>query len=192
MEQLSNAELMELVRNSDFVAFDELYNRYREDVFKFLYSLTWDRDVAEDYVQEVFLRLYTARNRYTPTAKFSTYLFQIAKNYYLYQRRGQKAQTKDLSLSYKDCSGFCPFENIRANERVEPEVQLMEEYRRLNIRRAIGMLPEGQKLVFVMSHIRDMKYAEIAEILQIPEGTVKSRMFAAVNKLQSLLKERYK
>ncbi|MEN6519645.1 MAG: RNA polymerase sigma factor [Armatimonadota bacterium] len=189
MEQLSDTELMELVKKGDFAAFDKLYTRYREDIYKFLYSLTWDQDTAEDYVQEVFIRLYMARDRYIPAGKFSTYLFQIAKNYYLYQRRGRKVRAKDLSLSHEDQSGFCVFENIKANERVEPEMRLMEEYRRLSILRAIEMLPEGQKLVFVMSHIRDMKYAEIAEILQISEGIVKSRMFTAVKRLQSLLKE---
>ena len=189
LEQLTDAELMELVRNSDFAAFDELYNRYSERLRRFLFSLTWDQDTAEDYLQEVFLRLYRARDKYRATGRFSSYLYQIAKNYYLCQRRKMKARCPEVSLTSEDRNGFRPFESIRANERIEPEVHLMEDYRRFRIRRVIGCLPEGQKMVFVMSHFHDMKHAEISEALGIPVGTVKSRMFAAVNTLRALLKE---
>jgi RNA polymerase sigma-70 factor (ECF subfamily) len=188
MDRLSDFELMELVKTGDFLAFDELYDRYCGQIRRFLYSLTWDEDTAEDYVQEVFLRLYRARDRYEPTGKFSTYLFQIAKNYYLTERR-KKMLTNGTTLQ-SDCrDGFRPFENITANERIEPEYHLIEDYRRLQIHRAINCLPEPQKLVFVMSHFEDMKYAEIAEVLGVPVGTVKSRMFAAVRTLRSLIKE---
>jgi RNA polymerase sigma-70 factor, ECF subfamily len=189
MHDLSDSELMELVRRGDYSAFDELYARYSEPLRRFLFSLTWDQDTAEDYLQEVFLRLYRARDRYQPTGKFSTYIFQIAKNYYLTQRRKIKAGSDEVSLAEEGRDGYRPFENLRANEKIEPEVHLLEDYRRLNIRRAVAALPEPQKLVFVMSHFEDMKYTEISEILGVPVGTVKSRMFAAVNTLRTLLKE---
>ena len=191
MQQVSDADLMMLVREGDYVAFDQLYDRYRGPILRFLFSLTWDADIAEDYLQEVFLRLYRARDRYEPTGKFSTYIFQIAKNYYLAQRRKTKANAVELSLTHEDRNGFRPFENLRVNQRIEPEVHLLEEYRKLGIRRAIAALPENQKLVFVMSHLEDMKYAEIAEVLGIAVGTVKSRMFAAVNTLMTMLEEDY-
>ena len=189
MQQLTDPELMMLVKDGDYTAFDELYNRYGGRVGRFLFSLTWDRDVAEDYLQEVFLRLWRARGRYESTGKFSTYLFQIAKNYYLAQARKARARSEELSLAHVDRNGFRPFENLRVNERIEPEVHLLEEYRKLGIRRAIASLPERQKLVFVMSHLEDMKYTEIAEVLGIAVGTVKSRMFAAVGTLRTMLKE---
>jgi RNA polymerase sigma-70 factor (ECF subfamily) len=189
MQQLTDPELMMLVKDGDYTAFDELYNRYSGRVGRFLFSLTWDRDLAEDYLQEVFLRLWRARDRYEPTGRFATYLFQIAKNYYLAQAPKARARSEELSLAHVDRNGFRPFENLRVNERIEPEVHLLEEYRKLGIRRAIASLPERQKLVFVMSHFEDMKYADIAEVLGIAVGTVKSRMFAAVNTLRSMLKE---
>ncbi len=176
------------MKTGDFRAFDELYARYSQSLRRFLFSLTWDQDTAEDYLQEVFLRLYRARERYEPTGKLSSYLFRIAKNYYLSQVR-KKRRSEEMSLSLENRDGFRPFESIRANERIEPEVHLMEAYRRWGIRQAIRALPEKQKLVFVMSHFQEMKYDEIAEVLRIPVGTVKSRMFAAVNTLKTLLKE---
>lgn len=189
IRNMADTELMELVKCGDFSAFDELYNRYSGPLRRFLFSLTWDQDTAEDYLQEVFLRLYRARDRYLPTGKFSTYIFQIAKNYYLAQCRKMKKSAKDVSLSGPGESSGVTFENIHANPRIEPETHLLEEYRRLRIRRAVLALPEAQRLVFVMSHYQEMKYTEIAEVLGIPLGTVKSRMFTAVNTLRSALKE---
>lgn len=184
LDRLTDVELMELVKASDFAAFDELYNRYSGIIRRFLFSLTWDQETAEDYLQEVFLRLYRAREQYEATGKFSNYLFRIAKNYYLGQARKKKARGQEMLLSDGD-----PFRDIRANERIEPEVHLIEDYRRWRIRQAVSSLPENQKLVFVMSHFHDMKYAEISDALGIPVGTVKSRMFTAVKTLRQTLKE---
>ncbi len=187
MEHLTDAELMERVKCGDFRAFDVLYCRYEHPVRRFLFSLTWDQDTTEDYVQEVFLRLYRARDRYEPTGKMLNYILRIAKNYYL--GRVRRKRPDEFSLSHEQRDGFRPFESIRASSKVEPEVHLLEGYRRLAIRRAIAALPEKQKLVFVMSHFQEMRYEEIAEVLRIPVGTVKSRMFAAVNTLKGMLEE---
>lgn len=185
MKELSDAGLMELVKQGDYSAFDELYNRYHIGIRSFLFSMTWDRDFAEDCVQEVFVCLYRARDRYEPTGKFSTYIFQIAKNCYLSQYRKKKRRPGEVSLSQ---DGLKVFESIRASERVEPEVHLIEEYRRWRIRCAIESLPEKQKLVFVMCHFEGMKYEEIAEVLAIPVGTVKSRMSTAIRTLREKIK----
>lgn len=190
MQHLLDIELMELVKEGNFSAFDELYNRYSGVTRRFLFSLTWDQDTAEDYLQEVFLRLYRARKLYEPTGKLSAYILRIAKNHYLTQRRKKTRRVSETSLSHEFKDGFRPYENIRANERIEPEVHLLEDYRRWKIRQAISMLPDGQKMVFVMAHFEDMKYEEIAEALGIPIGTVKSRMSTAVKMLRALLSEK--
>jgi RNA polymerase sigma-70 factor (ECF subfamily) len=188
MDELSDTELMLLVKEGDHRAFDVLYARYRGPVLRFLFALTWDAQAAEDGLQEVFVGLFKSRADYVPTAKLSTYLFQIARNHYLAQRRKRRG-VQEVSLSCTGKDGADLFAGIRANEKVEPEIRLMQAYRRWRIRQAIQSLPESQKLVFVMAHFEEMKYAEIAEVLNIPVGTVKSRMFAAARSLQALLKE---
>jgi RNA polymerase sigma-70 factor (ECF subfamily) len=188
MDELSDTELMALVKVGDYRAFDVLYARYRGPVLRFLFALTWDAQAAEDGLQEVFVGLFKSRADYVPTAKLSTYLFRIARNYYLAQRRKRRC-VQEVSLSCSDSDRPDPFANIRANEMVEPEIRLMQAYRRWRIRQAIQSLPESQQLVFVMAHFEGMKYAEIAEVLNVPVGTVKSRMFAAVRSLQARLKE---
>lgn len=188
MDRLSDTELMLLVQKGDFQAFDELYNRYSGPVRRFLSSLCWDHGVLDDYVQEVFLRLYRSKERYTSSGRFSTYIFQIAKNYYLTQCRKKTVASAD-EISRENPNGRDPFTGIRINERIEPEAHLIGEYRKWRIRRAIESLPEGQRMVFVLSHFEGMKYSEIAEVLGIPVGTVKSRMSTAVRLLRSLLEE---
>jgi len=180
---------MELVKGGDFSAFDELYNRYNRPIYRFLYSLTWDSETAKDYLQEVFFRLYKSRHRYEPSGKFAVFIYRIARNHYLSERRKAKSHGTEVSLSFEAADGSRPFENLRANERIEPEVHLLDDYRRWRIRQAIDSLPAHQKLVFVMSNLHGMKYSEIAEVLDVPVGTVKSRMFSAVKTLRNLLKE---
>ena len=188
LDKLEDRELMALVREGDFSAFDELYQRHSERVRRFLFTLTWDQDTAEDYLQESFLRLYRARHNSASWRDLRSYLIRIAKNVYLAQDR-RKRRCGEVSLSTENRNGYRPFEDIRASERVEPEVRLMEAYRRFKLRQAIGALPVAQRLVFVMSHFEEMRYSEIADVLRVPVGTVKSRMFAAVNTLRRLLRE---
>ena len=188
LDRLEDHELMALVRQGDFVAFDALYERHSERVRRFLFTLTWDQDTAEDYLQESFLRLYRARHNSASWLDLRSYLIRIAKNVYLAQDR-KRRRSGEVSLSTENGSGYRPFESIRASERVEPEVRLMEAYRRFKLRQAIAALPVAQRLVFVMSHFEEMRYAEIAGVLRVPVGTVKSRMHAAINTLRRLLKE---
>lgn len=189
IEQLSDNKLMALVKDGDFAAFDALYHRHRKAIRRFLMSLTWNEDTAEDYLQEVFCNLWKARERYRPTGTFTTYLFQIAKNHYLSERRKQKRRSELRVQAGAPYYGRHPLADIPANKRVEPEAHLLAGYRMFRMRQAIAQLPEGQKLVFVLAHLEGMPYNTIARVLDIPVGTVKSRMSSAVRRLQGLLQE---
>ncbi len=189
IDQRSDKELMARVRDGDFAALDALYRRHQRAIRRFLMSLTWNEDTAEDYLQEVFCNLWKARGRYQPTGTFTTYLFQIAKNHYLSERRRQKRRSEIRRQAGALHDGRHPLADIPANRRVEPEARLLAGYRLFRIREAIGQLPEGQKLVFVLAHLEGMPYDTIARVLDIPVGTVKSRMSGAVRRLQGLLQE---
>ena len=190
MDTDSDTELMQRVRNGDTAAFKCLYDRYREKVRNFFFHLTWDAEVAKDWTQEVFLRLWLARARYEPTGKFTTYLFQIAKNFYLNHRVHQERDAATLSLDeVAQSNGALPRIEL-IDLATQPDVMLFHKYRQRQIRRAIAALPEAYRLVFTMSHFDDLKYREIADVLGIPVGTVKSRMNAAVRMLREMLHER--
>lgn len=189
VDNLGDWELMAQVRSGDFAAFDVLYHRHQSRVRRFAMSLTWNADLAEDYVQEVFCRLWHARGRYVPEGSLSAYLLQITKNHYLSERRKRLNRGEDKQVSFEQRNGHIPLETLPANRRIEPEVHLLEGYRRFRIQEAIDALPDTQKLVFVLAHLEGLRYDEIAEVLDVPVGTVKSRMFHAVRRLQSLLQE---
>jgi RNA polymerase sigma-70 factor (ECF subfamily) len=180
LAQKDDRELMELVKTGDFGAFDEIYRRYSQDVRRFLYSLWWDEEAANDATQEVFYRLYRARESFEPGGKLSSWLFHTAKNYFVSQCRKDRSNGKAPVRLY---------EGIRAGPSVEPDIYLLELYRRHSVRRAIAQLPPTQRVVFVLAQFEDLKYAEISEKLGIPVGTVKSRMFAAVASLRRMLEE---
>lgn len=171
---------MSLVKTGDFSAFDVIYRRHAPGVRRFLYSLWWDDDAADDGTQEVFFRLYKARYTFEPSGKLSAWLFQTAKNYFVSRCRKERHNgTLPIHL----------YEGICAGPKVEPDIHLLEDYRRHSIRRAISQLPAAQRLVFVLAQVEGLKYTEISEKLEIPVGTVKSRMFAAVASLRRMLEE---
>lgn len=174
------SELIARLKQSDFAAFDIVYKRHGEAVKRFLDSLTNETSWAEDAAQQVFLNLYRMRERLKPDQSLRTLLYVIAKNLFISHRRKKKAEPIDSIQLY---TGIC------ANSRVEPDASLLNAYRRQCIRRAIASLPQSHLLVFVLSQYEDMKYDEIAGLLGIPVGTVKSRMSNAMKKLREILEE---
>ncbi len=177
----TDIDLMLRVRGDDIEAFRELARRYREPLRRFFASLIADRSQADDFVQETFVRLWLARGRYEPSGKFSTYLFQIGRHYWLNQRKKQRSEVCFDSL---DEASRWP-----ALTSAQPEAVLLRRFREAHIRRVIAALPEHYRSVFEMSHFEGLKYAEIAARLQIPIGTVKSRMAEAVRRLRQALPE---
>lgn len=188
MEHLGDVELMALVRAGDFRAFDEVHRRHYGAVRRFLYSLTFDEQAAEDCAQDVFVGLFERRATYEPTALLRTFLYRIARNRFLNWRRA-RLRRRDLSLDEAGPTGAPRFANLRCSARNEPEVHLIEAYRTWRIRGAIRALPPRLRLVFVLARLEGLRYQDIAEVLGIAEGTVKSRMFEAVRRLQETLRE---
>jgi RNA polymerase sigma-70 factor (ECF subfamily) len=185
--------LMCRARDGDVEAFTRLVGRHRERVEGFLYRLFWDREKAEDGAQEVFLRLWLARHRYQPRARFTTFLYQVAHNYWLNELRKARARPVEVSWNEKPDPDGGPGDP-RGAPRLppapaasEPHYQLFLRYRQWRIREAIARLPEPHRLVFVLGHLEGRRIAEMAEILGIPEGTVKSRMHTAVRLLRGWL-----
>ena len=178
---------MRLARQGDAAAFAALVARHRQWLQRFLYHLFWSQDEAEDGVQEVFLRLWLARHRYEPSARLRTYLFTLARTYWLNRSNRQLRPRQIVSLEDQFGPGARRLIEQMADRDPTPEAVVIARYERFRLRRMVDGLPEKQRLVFIMSHFLDMRYAEIGETLGIPEGTVKSRMFHAVANLRERL-----
>ncbi len=151
--------------------------------------MTWDREQAEDGAQEVLVRVWLARERYEPTARFSTFVFTVARNWWRNLRTRRNSRPPVVALEDQvGPEGRALLRELTAPDDV-PERELMRGYERFRIRRAIDALPEAQRTVFVLAHFEDLPHTEIAALLGIPVGTVKSRIHHACRRLREALCE---
>ena len=187
----SDAELMELFGAGDDEAFRLLVDRHERALLRFFYRRCFDRALAEDCVQEVFLRLVRHRGAWRPDAKFTTYLYRIAENHWIDRYRSRKAAPTMTSLAAEVSGGGDggggTLETVVADEVRRPEESASDRELAGRISGAIARLTEEQRQVFTMAETRGLKYADIGEALGIPVGTVKSRMHAATTRLRELL-----
>lgn len=183
--------ILERLRAGDETALDQLVQRYQRELVGFFYHLCWDQLVAEELAQDVFVNVFRARSRYSPLAKVRTYLYRIAHNLWidhLRRRRGHlslDAEMGEDSLRLVDC--LAAPESSAADGVGGAETAARAESIRTRVQAALELLPEGQREVFVLANSHGMKYQEIAGVLGIPEGTVKSRMHNAVRTLRDEL-----
>ena len=187
--QKDDAALLAAIQDGELAAFNALVGRHQRSLINFFYHLCWDRQVAEDCAQEVFLRVYSHRDSYEPQAKFTTFLFRIARNLWIDRMRSAAVHGKPLSLQQTSGGGE---EGRTLQDRVasaapSPVDILARREQQDALRRAIDRLPEEQKAVVVLSEIQGLKYQDISAILDVPVGTVKSRMHTAMEKLKDLL-----
>ena len=185
----TDPELMRELKEGSRLAFDKLFLRHQVGVYSFFARLSGDQELAEDLTQEVFLRLYLHAGNYTPTAKFTTYLYRIVRNCWIDQLRRQKTRGRSESLD-RPLSEDSVLSDHLASPVESPLASLERADRAKAVNEAVASLPDEQKTVFVLAEVQGLKYQEIAEILEIPLGTVKSRMYVAVNRLQEFLLRR--
>jgi RNA polymerase sigma-70 factor, ECF subfamily len=180
----SDLDLMLRVREGDAGSFDELLRRYRTPLVKYFCRMVRDEALAEDLAQETFLRVYKARHRYRPDARFTTWLYRIATNLALNAIRDSKGrQRRNENTSSED--GETAFEFV--DPRASVEHQLIETYRGRMIREAIESLPENQRAAVVLHKYQDADYRQIAGILKVSESAVKSLLFRAYEALRARL-----
>jgi RNA polymerase sigma-70 factor (ECF subfamily) len=183
MGTYTDEELMGRVQKQDTSAFEELFRRYEQRIFAFFWRLCANRQEAEDGTQETFLRLWKARVRYEPTGRFSTYLFQIAKNHFLHERQKRGRRIDSQQPSAKNPTG-APDEPVSLDTACSPT--LVDELQAA-VHQAMARLPETLRLVYVLTEQEGMSYKQAAEVLDCPVGTVSSRKVEAVRRLRELL-----
>lgn len=183
----SDCDLMIEVSAGDMQAFDALVQRHRARLEAFLYRLCSDWEQAADCTQETFVRLWLARAEYRPQTKFTTYLYTIALNCHIDCTRRHRARPRTIPLEEQVGPGARAVLQRMVSRSDTPEAVLLHRYEMYRIRRAILQLPQTHRIVFVLAHFEELPYAEIAEILDIPVGTVKSRIHYALAHLRKLL-----
>jgi RNA polymerase sigma-70 factor (ECF subfamily) len=185
-DSVPDEELMVRAGRGEVEAFEALVRRHETGVINYFFRLHWDRYRAEDQAQEVFLRLFTHAKDYVPTARFTTYVYRIAHNYWVDEIRRYRRERGQVSLDAEDAEGSRLGEIVAAGTD-DPAGSARKEEVVEAVIEAVDTLSDDQKAVFVLGEVRGMRYAEISRILGIPEGTVKSRMHAAVHRLRRRL-----
>ncbi len=184
----TDAALIAAIKAGDLSAFNALVVRHEKSLLNFFFHFSWDRQSAEDCAQEVFLKLYNHLGTYEPQAKFTTFLFRVAKNLWIDKLRAGAASPKPVSLESPSGAEGDRTLKERVPSRAETPIEILTKRETEEaLRRSIDALPEEQRLVVVLSEMQGLKYQEVAEILEIPVGTVKSRMHAAVERLRDLM-----
>ncbi|MEZ5545090.1 MAG: RNA polymerase sigma factor [Lysobacteraceae bacterium] len=176
----TDEELMLAYAAGDISAFEALYARHRGPLFRFLVRGISPRATAEECFQEVWSRIVTARERYRPEAKFSTWLYQIANNLLIDQYRRARP-----SVSIDDEETGFPQMQAEASEQPEPSLSRLEESRRLQ--QALAELPEEQRIAVQLRLEQELSLEEIGEITGVGRETVKSRLRYALDKLKARL-----
>jgi RNA polymerase sigma-70 factor, ECF subfamily len=183
-----DVRLMLQVRDDDAAAFEELMLRYQNRLVSLLAHMVGEPDLAEDLTQDVFMRVYRARKRYVPGAKFSTWLFTIAGNVAANAQRTRSRRHEVRLPTSVSGTSTVPIDAIAvAASGLMPTRQLDKAELRDAVRQAIGALGERQRMAVLLSKFEHFSYAEIAEIMDLSPEAVKSLLSRARSRLREVL-----
>ena len=179
----TDTDLVASTLAGDVGAFNDLVQRWEGSLYKFVYRYLGDAEEARDICQEAFIRAYTNLDRFRGQAKFSSWLYQIALNLCRSQFRRKQSRP---TVSIDDDEERSPLRLVEANVDL-PEDTAIHGERVRALQRALAELPDEQRTVIILKQYHGMKFREIAEVLDTPESTVKSRLYHGLDTLSRSL-----
>ncbi len=177
-KQSQDRDLLIRLQRGDLEALGTLYDRHSQRVYRTALAVTSDSEAAADLLQDVFLRMHRFRNRIDPNRPLEPWLYRVTANLAYTWMKRQNRWRRYLS----EMKAWVAPESRRTLER---PVERTDETSR--VRRAIAALPVSQRVVVVLYYVNDLPLQEIADILEIPPGTVKSRLYYARRSLKKSL-----
>lgn len=178
--------LIERCVNGDRSALDDLVRRYQQRAYQFAFRLTADPEEAADLTSEAFVRAYKNIKNFRKESQFSTWLFRILTNCFLDHRKKEKLRKHESLDSLVKTEDGEVSKQIESPEQTPIDISEQGERIRL-LQEAILKLPEYQRVMIVMYHVDNLSYEEMAATLDLPIGTVKSRLNRARLALRELL-----
>ena len=184
--ELSDEVLIKKFQNGDISAYNKIVYRYKDRLLNFIYCFLHDLDRSEDLLQDTLLKLYTHKDSYQEIAKFSTWLYTIAANLARTElRKLKRRKTFSITeLSYEDR------EFIISSSDADPGDDHLAQNFEKKVQDALMALPDDFKTIIILRDIQELSYDEISKIVELPLGTVKSRINRGRVKLQQLLKKK--
>lgn len=193
----SDDELMQRYQKGDEEAFNCIVRRHHKPLVNFIARFTGDRDNAEDLAQDTFIRMFKAANRYKPgRAQFKTWMYFIARNLCKNEirNRGRRERYRVDNVITKDHTSLGNEDQIDliatapADKSFQPEVAIERKELQETTKKAITELPEKYRFPLILRDIQGLSYEEISKILELPNGTTKSR----INRARLMLKDKLK
>ena len=175
--------MLRVKTEDDHEGFARLVKRWEEPIRRLCCRMTGDCHRAEDIKQETFVRLFAKRRDYQAIGRFSTYLWRIALNLCYDELRRQERRRQFLRDSVEASDAEGGIGESAVDESAGPDIQTVRSEESALVRAALLELPERYRAVVVLRHYEGLKLAEIAQVLDIPEGTVNSRMAEALSRL---------
>ena len=187
METASDEQLVERALAGDAEAFGEIMRRWERRIFLLACGMLGSEDAARDATQETFLSAYRNLRNFRREAKVSSWLHRIAVNQCIsYIRRGRVRAETSLDGA-GDHDGEPTIATVNVRRALSPIHEIEEKEREEAVRRAVNALPPELRQVIIMKEFEEMTFQEIAETLQLPVSTVKSRLYTALKQLRMRL-----
>ncbi len=184
-----DADLMLRLKAGDLDCFEILMNKYRRQIIHFMMRMVHNQAVAEEMAQEVFLRVYRARETYRAEAKFTTWLYRIATNLAVNHARDTKNErlAPKILLDEPEYEGGSMPDVADSTPTIEAD--LLRRERMTAIKQHVLALPERQRMAVLMHKYQEMDYKSIGAVLKLSESATKSLLFRAYQTLRDKLKE---
>ena len=180
-----DSTLIQRALKGDRKAFEMIILKYQQPLVNYLGRMTGERETALDFAQDIFLKAYASLDSYRPAFKFSTWLFKIASNHMIDHWRKKKIAAVSLDQPF-DGDESSPRPQVEDREpSVVRKYELAEI--RARIENALDRIPAAFRELFVLRHVNEFSYEEIADIKGLPVGTVKNRVFQAKELLRRQL-----
>ncbi len=191
LREKSDQDVVALAKEGEEEAYRELIRRYERPVFALIFRMVRNRELAEDLSQETFVKVLNAIQSYRPEFKFSSWVFKIANNAAIDHIRKRELDTLSLEGSpHADTPELIEATALQISGRAESQLEEVEN-RELGgtIEQAIERLRPEYRACILLRHVEGRTYEEIAEILNLPLGTVKTYIHRARNELRILLRD---
>ncbi len=187
MSENKESELVARFKSGELQVFNALTRLWYEKILGLHYRLLGDMDEAEDVCQKTFITVYFRLHQLKDNTKFATWLYRIANNCAIDHLRERKKSYRHVEIpGMDDPAGIS---DLPEEERVDNEARIDGTALRRLCERALSSIPDDQRTVVVMKLYQELKFSEIAEVLDVPVNTVKTRMYSGLRGLKEVLKK---
>jgi RNA polymerase sigma-70 factor (ECF subfamily) len=180
----TDAELLARYAKGDEAAFREIVTRYKNSLYVFLKHFLTQQDLIDDVFQETFLQLFTSRDSFDTSRPLRPWLFTIAANKAkdALRKRQRTAATPIGTIAQPDEMSFNDMLNALTSDTTRPYEELQKNETAAQVRQVIADMPENLREILILAYFNRFSYKQMAQVLSIPIGTVKSRLHTAVGR----------